>query len=89
MASFGKALEALKKNKAEHIRLPYWRPEIKIKLKRPSKSSDMTAAYLYQENGRASLPWLPNNLEILNNRWEIIPCQSDNSEGENQNVAEI
>lgn len=67
--SFGHALELLKTGHA--IRLPHWAPDVRIKLQTPDAYSKMTAPYLYVESRYGRVPWIPTQIELLSNNWEL------------------
>ena len=67
--NFGEALEALRAGKA--VRLPHWKPDVRIKLQSPDEHSKMTAPYLYVESRFGCVPWVVTQIELLSNSWEI------------------
>lgn len=67
--SFGHALELLKTGHA--IRLPHWKSDVRIKLQTPDAYSKMTAPYLYVESRYGRVPWIPTQIELLSNNWEL------------------
>ena len=67
--SFSTALNLLKQGHA--IRLPHWKPDVLIKLQTPDAYSKMTAPYLYVESRYGRVPWIPTQIELLSNNWEL------------------
>lgn len=67
--TFGEALTALREGKA--VRLPYWKPDVRIMLQNPDEHSKMTAPYLYVESRFGRVPWVVTQIELLSTAWEI------------------
>lgn len=68
--SFGRALCALRQGIA--VRLPHWKPDVRIMLQVPDEHSKMTAPYLYVQSRFGCVPWNPTQVELLSEEWEVI-----------------
>ncbi len=68
--SFGRALWALRQGIA--VRLPHWKPDVRIMLQVPDEHSKMTAPYLYVQSRFGCVPWIPTQIELLSEEWEVI-----------------
>ena len=72
--TFGCVLGALKNGM--RARLPHWHEDVCVKLQVPDENSKMTAPYLYVQSRFRCVPWLPTQIELLSEEWEvIIPCK--------------
>lgn len=69
--SFGRALEYIKNEAGRYMRLPQWKEDVKIKIKRPEDNSDMTAPYLYVESRFGRVPWKETMIELFSEDWEV------------------
>lgn len=67
--SFSSALNLLKQGHA--VRLPHWKPDVRIKMQTPDEHSKMTAPYLYVESRFGRVPWVITQVELLSCSWEI------------------
>lgn len=70
MASFSKALDALKEGKS--VRLSAWAEDVKIKAQFPDDNSKMTAPYLYVESRFGCVPWKETMIELFSEDWVIV-----------------
>ena len=64
-----KHIEQLKQGHA--VRLPHWKPDVRIKMQPPDEHSKMTAPYLYVESRFGRVPWVITQVELLSCSWEI------------------
>jgi len=67
---FGTAFEAVKMGGA--MRLPSWKPDVKIKAQYPDEMSKMTAPYLYVESRFGNVPWKETMIELFSDDWEVV-----------------
>lgn len=71
--TFGKALDLINnKEKSLAMRLPQWKEDVKIMVQFPDEHSKMTAPYLYVESRFGYVPWIPTQIELLSDSWEVI-----------------
>lgn len=71
--TFGKALDLINyKNKSLAMRLPQWKEDVKIMVQFPDEHSKMTAPYLYVESRFGCVPWIPTQIELLSDSWEVV-----------------
>ena len=71
--TFGKALDLINnKDKFLAMRLPQWKEDVKIMVQFPDEHSKMTAPYLYVESRFGCVPWIPTQIELLSENWEVI-----------------
>ena len=68
--SFSCVLSALKKGMS--ARLPHWKQDVRIMLQVPDEHSKMTAPYLYVHSRFGCVPWIPTQIELLSEEWEVI-----------------
>ena len=66
---FSTALELLKHGLS--VRLPHWKPDVRIKMQPPDEHSKMTHPYLYVESRFGCVPWVITQVELMSNSWEI------------------
>lgn len=66
---FSAALELLKHGLS--VRLPHWKPDVRIKIQLPDEHSKMTHPYLYVESRFGCVPWVITQVELMSNSWEI------------------
>ncbi len=79
MAGFDKALKHLKDNrdKAAAIRLPKWKPDVAIMLRKaqddyPTRASGQpTRDYLTAASRHGFIPWIPTQIELLSDDWQL------------------
>lgn len=70
--TFGKAMDSVREDPAnKSMRLPHWKPDVKIKIQVPDEYSKMTAPYFYVESRYGCVPWIPNMIELMGDEWEI------------------
>lgn len=75
---FGEALEIIKKG-TYGMRLPKWKPDVLICAWKPNKTLSDTAytamshAYLYVTSRYGRVPWIPTQVEIFSDDWELDP----------------
>jgi hypothetical protein len=69
--SFGLALEAIKIHSQRGMRLPFWSPEVIVRVQEPDLNSKMTAPYLYVTSRYGLVPWNPTQPELFNQNWEV------------------
>lgn len=67
--SFGEALDVMRSGAA--VRLPHWKPDVRIELQKPDAGSKMTHAYLYARSRFGFVPWIPTQVELLSCEWEV------------------
>jgi len=53
-------------------RLPYWSPEVNIKIQVPDRNSKMTHPYLYVNSKYGLVPWTPTQVELFSEQWVLI-----------------
>lgn len=71
--TFGKALDLINyKDKFLAMRLPQWKEDVKIMVQFPDEHSKMTAPYLYVESRFGCVPWIPTQIELLSDSWEVV-----------------
>lgn len=68
--TFGCVLGALKNGMS--ARLPHWKTDVRIMLQTPDEHSKMTAPYLYVQSRFGCIPWIPTNIELLSEEWEVV-----------------
>lgn len=68
--TFGCVLGALKNGMS--ARLPHWKPDVRIMLQVQDEHSKMTAPYLYVQSRFGCVPWIPTQIELLSEEWEVI-----------------
>lgn len=68
---FGDAFEFIRANENGYMRLPSWKPDVKIKVQVPDENSKMTAPYLYVESRFGRVPWKETMIELFSKEWEI------------------
>lgn len=69
--------KALKKAKAgKTIRLAHWNEDVIIKAQYPTDTSKMTAPYLFVDSRFGLVPWLPTQIEIFSDDWEVVKIKS-------------
>ncbi|MCD8405799.1 hypothetical protein G1K75_09505 [Tenacibaculum finnmarkense] len=68
--------EAFKKTKAGQgslkMRLVHWSKDVMIKIQYPDEKSKMTAPYLYVQSRFGNVPWIPTQIELFSNEWEVV-----------------
>lgn len=69
---FGKALATVQSDECRAIRMPQWSSDVEIKVQRPDEHSKMTAPYLYVESRFGLVPWIPTQIEMFSEDWELI-----------------
>ena len=67
---FGEAFEEARRGKG--MRLPWWNPEVVIRVQFPDEGSKMTAPYLYVESRFGYVPWKETMIELFSEHWTII-----------------
>lgn len=72
--TFGRALNALRGGLA--VRLPHWKPDVRICMQVPDEHSKMTAPYLYVESRFGRVPWVPTQVELLSLEWQIATVEN-------------
>lgn len=68
--TFGEVLHFSKLGRA--FRLPNWQTDVNIKVKIPSPGEEMTAPYLYVTSRFGTVPWIPTQIEIFSEMWELV-----------------
>jgi hypothetical protein len=53
------------------MRLPKWQCDVIIYEQIPDKDSKMSAPYLYVESRFGRVPWIPTQIELLSEEWEL------------------
>ena len=79
MAGFDQALRYLKDHRGEGvaIRLPFWKPDVGIKLTAAHDGPDTRAAgqpthdYLTASSRYGYVPWIPTQIELLSDDWQL------------------
>ena len=71
--SFGEALDVMRSGAA--VRLPHWKPDVRIELQKPDAGSKMTHAYLYAQSRFGCVPWVPTQVELLSCEWEVADAR--------------
>lgn len=67
-----KFYEALKSAlEGKKIRMQQWNSDVFISIQVSNKNSKMTARYLYVTSRFGLVPWIPTQIEILSDQWEI------------------
>ena len=66
---FEEALKAMKNGKS--TRLSQWKEDVYISIQRPEQGDQMTAPYMYVTSKNGKVPWIPTQIEIMSNQWEI------------------
>jgi len=66
---FGWALSQLRKGNT--VGLPYWSPDVFLKLQVPDENSKMTAPYIYVTSRYGKVPWVATQIEMLSLDWEV------------------
>ena len=69
--TFGKAFDYIRQDENHYMRLPSWRPDVKIKVKYPEAVSLMTAPFLYVESRFGRVPWKETMIELFSEDWNI------------------
>lgn len=72
--SFSRAFEHIREDATKGMRLPFWSPEVVIRVQNPDKNSKMTHPYLYVESRKGKVPWRETFPELFSNEWEIVEC---------------
>ena len=67
---FEDAFKAIK-NGAK-IRLISWESDVYISLQIPDVHSKMTAPYMYVTSRYGQVPWMPTQIEIMSDQWEVV-----------------
>ena len=74
--SFSQAFEFIKQDDDHYMRLPGWKPDVKIKVWSPwpvekDNKREMTARFLYAESRFGRVPWKETMIELFSDEWEI------------------
>jgi hypothetical protein len=67
---FEDAFKAIK-NGAK-IRLISWESDVYISLQISDVHSKMTAPYMYVTSRYGQVPWMPTQIEIMSDQWEVV-----------------
>lgn len=54
-----------------YFRCDKWSEDVKVKIQWPDKNSKMTAPYLYVESRYGKVPWVPTQIEMLTEVYDI------------------
>ncbi|MCG8208179.1 hypothetical protein J2Q01_11965 [Tenacibaculum finnmarkense genomovar finnmarkense] len=54
------------------MRLAHWSKDVMIKIQYPDEKSKMTAPYLYVQSRFGNVPWIPTQIELFSNEWEVV-----------------
>lgn len=54
-----------------YMRLSHWSSDVQIKVQIPDENSKMTAPYLYVESRYGRVPWIPTQIEMFSDKWEV------------------
>lgn len=68
--NFGQAIEAM--NNKKKVKLPHWKDDVFISMQFPDENSKMTHKYMYVTSRFGLIPWIPTQIEILSNDWQIV-----------------
>lgn len=68
--NFGQAFEQARNGKG--MRLKKWGEDVIIRCQTPDEFSKMTAQYLYVDSRFGRVPWMPTQIELFNNDWEVV-----------------
>jgi hypothetical protein len=68
--TFGLAVEAM--NKGLKVRLPHWSTDVFISMQFPDEHSKMTHKYMYVTSRFGRIPWIPTQIEMLAENWQIV-----------------
>lgn len=69
--NFSEAFDTVSKRKRTFMRLTQWSPDVKIFAQIPDDHSKMTAPYLYVQSRFGRVPWVPTQIELFANNWEV------------------
>ena len=71
--SFGEAIMQLQAegDSEAYIRIDKWKEDVKVKIQWPDKQSKMTAPYLYVESRYGMVPWIPTQIEMLSEVYDV------------------
>lgn len=72
--SFGEAIMQLQAegDSEVYIRIESkWKEDVKVKIQWPDKHSKMTAPYLYVESRYGMVPWIPTQIEMLSEVYDV------------------
>ena len=71
--SFGEAIMQLQAegDDKSYIRIDKWSEDVKVKIQWPNEHSKMTAPYLYVESRYGKVPWVPTQIEMLTEVYDI------------------
>ena len=71
--SFGEAIMQLQAegDSEVYIRIDKWKEDVKVKIQWPDKNSKMTAPYLYVESRYGMVPWIPTQIEMLSEVYDV------------------
>lgn len=54
-----------------YIRIDKWKEDVKVKIQWPDEHSKMTAPYLYVESRYGRVPWVPTQIEMLSEVYDV------------------
>ena len=65
-----------------YMRLPHWKEDVEIHMQLPDDYSKMTHPYLYVKSRFGLVPWIPTQVEMFSEDWEVhiedsLFCQYD------------
>ena len=71
--SLGEAIMQLQAEGNDHsyMRIKKWSEDVKVKIQWPDEHSKMTAPYLYVESRYGKVPWVPTQIEMLTEVYDI------------------
>ena len=85
--TFGKAFDYIRQDENHYMRLPSWKPDVKIRVWFPwptekDNKREMTAPFLYVESRFGRVPWKETMIELFSEDWNI------GKDGLHENVGE-
>ena len=69
--NFSQAFDTVSQREGAFMRLPQWKEDVKIRAQFPDEYSKMSHPYLYVESRFGNVPWIPTQVEMFSNKWEV------------------
>lgn len=69
--NFSQAFDTVSQREGTFMRLPQWKDDVKIRVQFPDEYSKMSHPYLYVESRFGNVPWIPTQVEMFSNKWEV------------------
>ena len=66
------SLSTMPNTSPKGMRLPFWQPDVVIRVQVPDEHSKMTAPYLYVESRFGRVPWKETMIELFSTKWELV-----------------